>query len=109
AVPLDGAGEALAAGDAAHLHAVALLERLDGDRVAGVPALGVAELDQRAVGADAGGLQMARPRPGQLLLLDRPERELDGRVAVDLGGAHGDDRARSRLDHRDRRDLARLL
>src|SRR6185437_7555417 len=64
AVPLDGAGKALAAGDAAHLHAVALLERLDGDRVAGVPALGVAELDQRAVGADAGGLQMARPRPG---------------------------------------------
>src|SRR6185437_14028783 len=108
AVALDRAGEALAAGDTRHLRLVALLERLDRDRVAGVPALGVAELDQRAVRGDPGRLQVAGARPGELLLLDRAERELHGGVAVGLGRAHGDDRARARLDHRDRRDLPRL-
>src|SRR6185503_6100530 len=69
AVALDRAGEALAAGDAADLHLVALLERLDRDRVAGIPAVSVAELDQRAVRGDPGRLQVAGARTGELLLL----------------------------------------
>jgi hypothetical protein len=59
---LHRAGEALALGGSRHLHCVADLERLDGHGVAD-RALGVADLDQLAVRADAGMAQVPRLGP----------------------------------------------
>src|SRR6188472_1586981 len=45
----------------------------------------------------------------ELAIDDRPEGELHGLVAVGRLRAHGDDRARARLDHRHGVDVPRLL
>ena len=58
---------------------------LDRDAVADGQALGVADLDQMAVRALAGLLQVACLGLRDALLLDGAEGELDGRVAVRLG------------------------
>ena len=82
AVPLDRALEALADRDAGDLDLVAGLERLDGDRLADrEPAL-AAELDEVAMRADAGLLQMPDLGLRELPLGDRVERELHRVVAV---------------------------
>jgi hypothetical protein len=62
-VALDRAGEALALGAAADLDALARGERLHRHRVADGEPVGVADLDQVAVGGDAGALQVAELRP----------------------------------------------
>src|SRR5581483_11108285 len=111
AVPLHRALEALADGDPGHLHLVARLEDLHGDVLAlhGVREV-AAELDEVAVGAaDAVRGQMTALGLRDLALGDGLPGELDALVAVGVRRAHGDDRARARLDHRHRRDGAALL
>src|SRR5207248_4830723 len=98
-VPLDRSLEALADRDARDLDLVAGLEDLDRHvlalhRVGEVPA----ELDQvpvRAVDPVLG--EMAALGLRELPLRDGLPRELDAFVAVGVGRAHGDDRARARL------------
>src|SRR6266542_1933084 len=108
-VPLDRSLEALADRDAAHLHLVARLERLDGDVLADDRVARASELDEMAVRTGAVRLQMADLALRELPLRDGLERELHGLVTVGVGRAHEDDRARPRLDHGHGRDAAGLL
>ena len=81
---------------------------LDRDRLAEHGLALTAELDEVAVRVGAALLQVPELRLRDLALGDRLEGELDGLVAVGLDGLHLDDRAGAGLDHRDRRDDARL-
>ena len=108
-VPLDRALKALADRDPGHLHLLARLERLDGDRLADLE-LGLAtELGEVTVRAGTGLLQMAELAAGELALGDRAEGELDRVVPVRRLGTNQDDGARPRLDHRHGIDGAGLL
>ena len=69
-----------------------------------------AELDEMAVRAvDPVLREVTALRLRDLSVGDRLPGELHGFVAVDVGRAHGDDRARPGLDHGDRRHDAALL
>src|SRR5581483_7738350 len=105
-VPLDRALEAFADRRAGNLDRVAGLEDLHG-HVLALHRVGevAAELDQVAVRtAHAVLREVAALRPRDLAIGDRLPRELHGLVAVRVRRAHGDDRARALLDHRDRGD-----
>ena len=62
-----------------------------------------AELDEAAVGAEAGLREVPELGLRELPLGDRVERELHGVVAVGVDGLHLHDRARTGLDHGDGR------
>jgi hypothetical protein len=68
-----------------------------------------AELDEPAVRADVVLAEVPELRLRELALRHLVEGELDGVVAVGVGGPHGDDRAGACLDHRYGRDGAGLL
>src|SRR4051812_36305353 len=102
---LDRALKTLALRGAGDLHALARLERLDGDGLAYLKLTGlVTELDNVLHRAGVGLLQMTELGLAQVLLLGRAERELHGLVAVTLVRADGRDRARAGLEHRDALD-----
>jgi hypothetical protein len=100
-VALDRAGEALALRGAGDLDGLALLEDRVGRQLG--PDLELArlapELGEVLQHADAGLLQVAQLRLGQLLLARLAEGELDGVVAVALRPADRRHEARAGLDH----------
>src|SRR4051794_3890507 len=99
-VALDRALEALALGGAGDLDLLADLEGLDRHGVADLQLGGlVAELHEVAHGRGAGLLEVAELGLGEVLLLRRAERELDGLVAVAVVRADRGDRARPGLQH----------
>src|SRR5207247_7470790 len=67
-----------------------------------------AKLDELAMGADAEALQMAELRLRELALGHGVERELNRLVAVEVVRLHLDHRARTRRDHGDGGDAARV-
>src|SRR3954453_16639407 len=106
-VALDRALEALALADAGDLDLLAGRERVGGDGVAALELAGpVAELGEVLRRRRVGLAQVAELGLGQVLLLDRAERELDGLVAVALDRADARDRTGARLEHGDALDVA---
>src|SRR5262249_22727095 len=109
-VALDRALEALALGDARDLDAGAGLERVDGCVLAERQLADLAaELDERAHRRRVRLREVAELGFGEVLLLARAVRELDGLVAVALDGADRRHRARAGLEHGHTRDGAVLL
>jgi hypothetical protein len=109
-VALDRALEALADPDPGDLDLVAGLEHRNRDGLAlERPVEPAAELDDRAVSADAEPLQVPELGPRHLPIGHRIERELHALVAVGVDGPHLDDRARPGRDHGHGRDGAGLL
>ena len=94
---------------AGDLDAVAGLEGLDRDRLAGLELARASELDEVAVPADARLAKVPQLALRQLPVGDGLERELHGFVAVSAMGPNGDHRARPGLDHGDGLDVAGLL
>src|SRR5205085_2316360 len=100
-VPLHRPLEALALRDARDLHGLALLEDVDGHRLSDLElARLVAELDEAAHRGGVCLLQVPELGFGDPLLLDRPEAELHGLVAVALVGADAGHVTGPGLDHR---------
>src|SRR5690606_2428765 len=109
-VALHDAREAAALGHARHVDELALGEDVGGaegltDLELGDLLLGETELANDPRSLDAGLLVEARLRLGDVLLASLPEADLDGRIAVLLGGALADDHAGAGLDRGDADDL----
>src|SRR4051794_11246102 len=99
-VPLHRSLEALALRGAGDLDGLALLESLDGHRVANLQLAGlVAELLDVAERRGVGLLEVAQLRLRQPLLAGAAEAELHGLVAVALMRADAGDVTRAGLDH----------
>ena len=104
-VALDRALKALALRGARDLDLLPDLERVDGHGVADEKLADlVAKLLDVAHRRGPGLLEVPALRPGEVLLLRRAERELDGLVAVDVVRPDGRDRARPCLEHGDALD-----
>src|SRR5262249_51787133 len=108
-VPPDRPGEALPVRDAAHLHLLAGLERLDGDVLADDELALPPQLEQVPVGAvDRVRLEVPGLRLRDLAIGDLVVGNLHRVVAVRLGRLQLHDWTRLGLDHRHRRDDACL-
>src|SRR5439155_19586000 len=109
-VPLVLAGESLALGGPGHVDQFARREqiRFEGlaNRIGGVGL--EPDLLEVAMGLDPRLLEMTGDGPGQLLLLDLAEAELDRAVAVLLDGSQANHGAGAGLENGDRQELTLL-
>src|SRR5256885_13634564 len=101
-VPLVLAGESLALRGAGHIDQLARREQVRLERLAhGVAGVGLEpDLLEVAMSLDPRLLEMTGGGPGQLLLLDLAEAELDRAVAVLLDGPEPNHRAGAGLEDR---------
>src|SRR5699024_631464 len=111
-VTLHHTGEALALARADDVDELAGFERaVDRDLLASrvVGGVGRADLGDLATRRHTGGLEVARGRLRDLARVDVARSDLNGAVAVLLGGADLRDDVRRELEHRDGNELAAFV